>query len=291
VNKSQAVRDVLAELPPGTPAADIADIVGSRYDLDVSAAYVRTVKSRESGSTDTSPRPSRPGPPRVRPGDRQSAAIVRASALPSPVIDPPPDDDDEYEPDTVTAVPVPRFEVTRHRPAPARRPGAPVRVPDLAESEIAALIDGTLTAIESALSGPPRKIKGDRALIRNIAAILDDPQVRASYPGYRYEITPGTGQWLSLTVSGPDYEPVAQLTKTDMRGAGIIQPQQDWLRRKRETRLNTCQFCERGASLGVPLYVVTGGPLNHPYLLCGLHTEYETRAGATARPYGMTLAS
>lgn len=48
MNKSDAVREVLAELGQDAPAANVAAIVLGRYGVNVSAAYVRVCRSRDT---------------------------------------------------------------------------------------------------------------------------------------------------------------------------------------------------------------------------------------------------
>jgi len=173
VNKADAVREVLAELGQDAPAADVAATVLDRYGVNVSPAYVRVCRSRDAR-------------------EASAHAGVRTDGVPGlsrPV---------RIKPAQV--------------PAPAPRPRAPGRpVPradeaDQGDEQVFQLIDRTIEAVMKALSGVPQQVTGSPALIAEIAAVLDDGEVRRDYPGYAYDVF-SDGQCKTLRLYNSELPP------------------------------------------------------------------------------------
>lgn len=162
------------------------------------------------------------------------------------------------------------------------------------DEQIMQLIDRCVNAIEKALTGASQKVTGSPEFIAEIAAILDDNEIRQNYPGYAYDIY-RDGEYKTLRLYNAELPPndpeSASGTVTipvDPRDIVTVQP----ARRTGKNRERECDFCEgkRQHVLGIDLYQVHGGPIGpKTHVLCGLHAQGLAAAGSDVRPYRVRL--
>jgi hypothetical protein len=256
MNKADAVREVLTELGQDAPAADIAATVRERYGVNVSPAYVRVCRSRDARD---SPRPARIKPAPV------SVSHDRM------------------------ALPAPRPRASAQRPTPQAN-----LEPDQDEKQVFQLIDKCVQAIELALGGKTQQVTGPPDLIAEIAAVLDDEDVRGDYPGYAYDVL-SDGQFKTLRLYNAELPPIDSVP--DHNAVHVPSDPRDFTiaarpRRASKNRERECDFCEgnRQHVLGTNLYQVRGGPIGPKMLiLCGMHAQAMATAGSDVRPYRVMI--
>jgi len=248
-----AVRAIL-EYMPDAPAADIATEVMKRYGVGTTAAYVRVVRSR----------------------DTREAGIVRPrTARPNPV---------------PVSVPAP---TPRTRETASKRRKHDELDDDQADRQVFELIDRTVAAIEKALSGAPQQVTGSPDLIAEIAAVLDDDEIRRDYPGYKYDVF-SDGRYKTLRLYNAELLPADPMP--DHNDVHVPRDPRDFTiadrpRKSSKTRERECDFCEgkRQHVLGIDLYQVRGGPIGpRLVILCGMHAQAMAAAGSDVRPYRVT---